>query len=70
MTTDPIADDLLWTQPACEPCAEYRMPGRVAYRVVHPAPETCCICGTNTTSGVFIRVNPAGVRYPTHRRPL
>jgi hypothetical protein len=60
--------ELSWTQPACDPCAEIRYPGRVMHRLVDPDVEVCCFCGSPTASGVFVRVNPAEFPHATRRR--
>lgn len=55
-----------WTQPVCERCFGIEKPGRVPPRVRDAERETCCYCGDPTYTGVYIRVDPATVPYPTN----
>lgn len=53
-----------WTQPVCDACWEAEHGDRRPFRI-HPAhAEKCCLCGTMTRSGIFIRRDPATVRFP------
>jgi hypothetical protein len=54
-----------WTQPSCNGCWEAHNPGRAPIRVRSPEDTTCCFCGGSTQSGIFVRVDPTTVRYPT-----
>lgn len=55
------------TQPACGECVDARFPN------ANPTPlredkrelETCCFCGEETRSGIYVRVDPADVDHPT-----
>jgi hypothetical protein len=57
-----------WTQPACDTCFAETFPS-----VTNPArmvkemrtDERCCMCGAVDRSGIFIRINPSTVPYPT-----
>jgi len=53
-----------WTQPLCEDCWDERYLSRVSVRDVDGPAETCCLCGHATTSGIFIRIDPASVPFP------
>lgn len=62
-----------WTQPICIAHWQERNPDAPppttilpAYRVV----EVCCDCGTLTRDGIYIRVNPRSVLYPTLREQI
>jgi hypothetical protein len=55
-----------WTQPICDSDWINREGARRPIRLV-PAvrvEEHCCDCGEPTMSGIYIRVDPAIVRYP------
>ncbi len=63
-----------WTHAACEDCfarvqaRQSGMPGRPS-RLVDPDLETCCYCGEQTTSGLYVRddpqaLHPGGVDRP------
>lgn len=59
-----------WTQPICDPCWptwSLAKHGRVIepVRLLDPEIERCCHCGESTESGIYIRVNPAEVMYPS-----
>lgn len=53
-----------WTQAICWTCWTERHPDREAIRVVNGDPETCSYCGNETTSGIYVRDDPAGVPFP------
>ncbi len=55
-----------WTQPLCEPCWGIANPGRQASRLIEAEPEICVTCGKPTSSGIYIRIDPASAPYPTH----
>lgn len=54
-----------WTQPICEACWRDREPGREPMTLQQPEVEECCLCGSETASGIYIRVDPATVSFPT-----
>lgn len=56
------------TQPICLPCWGCHYPDQVAWRVRNDAPRTCCRCGTATSAGTYIRIDPASVPYPSEDR--
>jgi hypothetical protein len=53
-----------WTQPLCWACWERRNPGRKPAALVVADLEQCCDCGGLTQSGIYVRVDPATVRFP------
>lgn len=57
-----------WTQPACAGCFARHNPGRHPLLFTDPDNETCCYCGTPTTSGIYVRVDPTTVDHPTHEK--
>lgn len=62
-TQEPIVAG--WTQAICDPCFVDRYGhSRVVSRTTEPEREQCCDCGVPTTSGIYIRDDPAQVRYP------
>lgn len=54
-----------WTQPICQDCYAIAEPRREPVRLKEPSPEICCICGTETREGIYYRVDPTTVRFPT-----
>lgn len=54
-----------FTQPACDSCFAERNPGREPVRLMEPETEICCFCGQPTASGIYVRVDPSTVEYPT-----
>lgn len=57
-----------WTQPICLKCYVTRYPDRSAVGIVEVEKERCCDCGKDTYEGVYFRVNPATVQFPTEER--
>jgi hypothetical protein len=54
-----------WNQPICFRCWDQRHPeGRVPVRATPPQQEKCAYCGTPTISGIYVRDDPATVKYP------
>lgn len=51
----------------CTDCWVTVNPDRVPVRVFDAELETCHSCGRYTTSGIYIRANPANQAYPTFR---
>jgi hypothetical protein len=51
-------------QPMCIPCWHADNPESAPYKREHPDLETCAWCGRYTTSGIYVRVDPATVSYP------
>lgn len=58
---------MTWTQPCCEDCWVVREGARRPHRVAAErfVDARCCFCGRTTRSGIFVRVDPATVSYPT-----
>jgi hypothetical protein len=57
-----------WTQPICEGCWQIREPGhKVPVRLVKSEREReqCVICGHDTLSGIYIRIDPSTAPHPT-----
>jgi len=52
-----------WTQPICERCWRKRERDRTPVRIATRPLEQCALCGHNTTSGIYIRVDPSLVPY-------
>jgi hypothetical protein len=57
-----------WTQPICAPCYVKRHPGREPVHVLQTPSEVCCDCGAATRDGIYVRVDPTSVMYPTRRK--
>lgn len=53
-----------WTQPCCPHCWADRNPDREPVTVNEREVEQCCICGSSTASGIYVRVDPRTVAYP------
>lgn len=55
-----------WTQPCCDDCWVKREGAKIAHRVTAErfTDHQCAFCGRITHSGIFVRVDPATVRYP------
>lgn len=55
-----------WTQPVCSADWYKHNPDREPHRMVAEMAghETCCYCGQPTTSGIYVRVDPATVPHP------
>lgn len=54
-----------WRQPICGMCHRLRYPGRPPIRQAERERETCVDCGQPTTSGIYIRIDPACAKHPT-----
>ena len=59
-----------FTQAMCVLCWEEKHGPRqpVTVRHEHRTDETCCFCGLATRSGIFTRVDPRTVGYPSPER--
>lgn len=57
-----------WTQPICTECFGKRNPGREPTQLVDHmrSEETCSVCGATTRDGIYFRVDPATVDWPTN----
>ncbi len=53
-----------WTQPLCDNCWQERYPDREPFRMTSGESEQCCICGQDTDSGIYERINPSTVPFP------
>jgi hypothetical protein len=55
-----------WNQPLCDPCWNTENPDRVATRLAPHGREieTCCMCGKDTLSGIYVRRDPKTVYFP------
>lgn len=53
-----------WTQPICDECYSTESPGRDPVRLKEPDIERCCVCGTITSSGIYVRRDPRMVPFP------
>jgi hypothetical protein len=58
-----------WTQPQCDDCWEHSMGDKPPTRLVEAQDETCATCGVVTTSGIYIRVDPTTVPFPSLLKP-
>ena len=59
-----------WTQAVCDDCFKELFPTKTeerTYRIVEEKreEEKCCQCGTIVKNGLYIRINPTTVPYPT-----
>lgn len=54
---------MTWTHAQCLDCWERQNPGRGAYVVIGSSREMCCTCGKQTTDGIYIRMDPAQVKF-------
>lgn len=56
-----------FTQPLCCRCWNIRHPDKQVERERdgHGPVERCCDCGWSTASGIYIRVDPKTVTYPS-----
>ena len=57
--------DFRWTQPICDDCWDHNYPKRPSPRTATGFAEQCCKCGQGTHSGIYVRVDPAKVPYPS-----
>lgn len=53
-----------WTQPICEDCY-FDKKLDTPFKVKDAPSEICCNCGDPTVDGIYIRINPNEVEYPT-----
>jgi hypothetical protein len=57
-----------FTQPVCDVCWITDYPDKEPMRLREAEPEQCCKCGEPTRSGIYIRVDPAKVAFPTNTK--
>lgn len=55
---------MTWTQPICLACRSRDNRG-IYRRDVNYYPKVCCSCGAVTSAGIYIRIDPASVPYPS-----
>ena len=53
-----------FSQPVCDECFAGRYPDKFPIALRHPDRETCCLCGCQTVSGIYIRIDPRSVPHP------
>lgn len=58
---------LSWTQPICISCWVIKNPGRRASRLIDSDSEICAYCGFITESGIYVRDDPANVKFPREK---
>lgn len=56
---------MTWTQPMCMPCWVRDHGARQPHTHREPTVERCCKCGTPTQSGIYVRLDPTRVPYPS-----
>ena len=58
-----------FTQPICYMCYTIRHPDVEPSRIreEYRETETCCICGNQTDEGIWYRIDPRTVWYPTEK---
>ncbi len=54
-----------WTQPLCDSCWKKRNPDREPFKMMPGDSEQCCLCGQSTDSGIYDRIDPSTVRFPS-----
>lgn len=61
-----------WNQPKCDGCYARENPGREPARMIEDVreEEQCSACGKLTTSGIYVRQDPASVLYPAREPEL
>lgn len=58
--------DFSWTQPLCDDCWDVDHPDHAAPRTKLGRAEQCCKCGAGTNNGIYVRVDPSTVEYPSN----
>lgn len=53
-----------WTQPLCMKCWKLTHPDRVPLCVRDDDIVQCCLCGENTSAGIYTRLDPKTVAFP------
>lgn len=54
-----------FTQPQCGTCFADKYPGREPVRIIEAEQEVCCTCGSQTSEGIYVRVDPTTVPHPS-----
>uniref|UniRef100_A0A6H1ZC26 Uncharacterized protein n=1 Tax=viral metagenome TaxID=1070528 RepID=A0A6H1ZC26_9ZZZZ len=52
-----------WTHAICEGCWIIKCMYKEPVKLINRVAETCCFCGDSTVSGIYIREDPAKVKY-------
>lgn len=60
---------MTFTQPLCDDCWDEENPESLSPRRGQGDHELCCKCGMPTRAGIYIRRDPATVRYPRAEPP-
>lgn len=47
-----------WIHLVCDECWEAKNPGRCAVRLKITKMAECCLCGEDTRSGIYVRIDP------------
>jgi hypothetical protein len=53
------------TQPICLDCFQARYPNRKPFAMRECRPEKCCDCGATFTDGIYFRIDPRTVKFPS-----
>ena len=56
-----------FTQPLCEECWIERNGERQPVRLREAELERCCLCAKYNTDGIYTRIDPKTVPFPTYR---
>lgn len=48
-----------WTHPVCESCWKIISPAQEPVQMKDPKTTSCCLCGDETISGIFTRIDPS-----------
>jgi len=56
-----------WTQPCCDKCWDTFYENLEPLRMEEIKLEHCCFCGRDTYSGIYVRIDPDVVPYPTRK---
>jgi hypothetical protein len=54
-----------WNQPICLDCYQVRYPNREPFAMRECLPEKCCDCGRDSTDGIYFRIDPRTVKFPS-----
>jgi hypothetical protein len=65
MTDNQFTPRFSWTQPICESCFKLRYPHKGPVRLTDPDAEVCVDCQRPTTTGIYIRIDPAEAHFPS-----
>lgn len=62
-TPPPAAEPCGWNHATCHGCYAEEYPGQVPVRIRLAPQDTCCRCGAPTSSGIYVRREPASFAY-------